>query len=44
MLNKLPRTLQARAKSDLHEIWMSPTRVNADKAFDDENLEQPEFL
>jgi len=35
VLDKLPRTLQIKAKSDLHKIWMSPTRVNADKAFDD---------
>jgi putative transposase len=34
VLDKLPKTLQAKAKSDLHEIWMSPTRVNVDKAFD----------
>lgn len=34
VLDKLPKTLQAKTKSDLHEIWMSPTRKDADKAFD----------
>ena len=26
VLNALPKTLQAKAKADLHEIWMAPTR------------------
>jgi putative transposase len=34
VLDKLPRSLQSKAKADLHEIWMSETRVNAYKAFD----------
>lgn len=34
ILNKLPRSIQPKAKSDLHEIWMSETKKDADKAFD----------
>lgn len=34
VLNALPKTLQARAKADLHEIWMAPTRAQAIAAFD----------
>ena len=34
VLNALPKTLQARAKADLHEIWMAPTRAQAMAAFD----------
>jgi putative transposase len=34
VLDKLPRSLQSKAKADLHEIWMSETRINAYKAFD----------
>jgi len=34
VLNKLPKSLQAKAKSDLHEIWMAETRENANAAFD----------
>lgn len=34
VLNALPKTLQARAKADLHEIWMAPTRAQATAAFD----------
>ena len=34
ILDKLPKSLQAKAKSDIHEIWMSPTRTDALKAFD----------
>jgi hypothetical protein len=30
----LPKSLQARAKADLHEIWMAPTRAHAIVAFD----------
>ena len=29
VLNKLPKSLQAKAKSDLHEIWMSPSKDEA---------------
>ena len=34
VLDKLPKSQQARAKSMLHEIWMSATRDEAYKAFD----------
>lgn len=34
VLDKLPKSQQARAKSMLHEIWMSATREDAYKAFD----------
>ena len=33
VLNKLPKHLQPRAKSDLHQIWMADTRENARLAF-----------
>jgi len=34
VLNKMPKTVQPRAKKDLHEIWLSGTREQAHKAFD----------
>ena len=34
VLNKMPKSVQPRAKKDLHEIWLSETRENAFKAFD----------
>ena len=34
ILNKLPKSVQPSAKAMLHDIWMSDTRQNADKAFD----------
>jgi len=34
VLNKMPKALQAKAKADLHEIWMADTKVDAGKAFD----------
>ena len=34
VLNKLPKHLQPKAKSDLHQIWMAQTRENARLAFD----------
>jgi transposase-like protein len=34
VLNKLPKSIQAKAKTDLHNIWMAETRKQADKAFD----------
>jgi putative transposase len=34
VLNKLPKSVQPRAKDDLHEIWMAETRAQAEKAFD----------
>ena len=33
VLNKLPKHLQAKAKSDLHQIWMAATRDEAHAAF-----------
>ena len=34
VLNKMPKTLHAKAKSDLHQIWLAETRDAATKAFD----------
>ena len=34
VLNKMPKSVQPRAKADLHEVWMSATRQRADQAFD----------
>ncbi len=34
VLDKLPKTLQPKAKAKLHEIWMAPTRAAAIEAFD----------
>lgn len=34
VLNKLPKSVQPKAKADLHEIWMAETRQTAEKAFD----------
>ena len=34
VLNKLPNSVQPKAKADLHEIWMAETREAAEKAFD----------
>ena len=34
VLSKLPRSVQPRAKADLHEIWMAETREAANQAFD----------
>lgn len=34
VLDKLPKSQQAKAKSMLHEIWMSATRADAYQAFD----------
>jgi len=33
VLNKLPKSLQAKAKSMLHDIWMAATRADAEVAF-----------
>ena len=35
VLNKMPKSVQPKAKEDLHEIWMAATRDEANKAFDD---------
>jgi transposase-like protein len=34
VLNKLPKSLHAKAKSEINQIWMSATRKEAYKAFD----------
>jgi putative transposase len=34
VLNALPKSLQGRAKAGLHEIWMAPTRAQAEAAFE----------
>jgi len=34
VLNNMPKSVQPRAKSDIHEIWMAETREDAVKAFD----------
>jgi transposase-like protein len=34
VLNKMPKSVQPRAKADLHEIWMAETREKANQAFD----------
>jgi transposase-like protein len=34
VLNKLPRSLQKKANALLHEIWMSPDKQEAEKAFE----------
>ena len=34
VLNKLPKSVQPRAKAAIHEIWQAETRANANRAFD----------
>jgi putative transposase len=34
VLNKLPKSLQAKAKEKLHQIWMAPDKAEAQKHFD----------
>ena len=34
VLNQMPKTLQAKAKDHLHDIWMAETKLEAAKAFD----------
>ena len=34
VLNKLPKSLQSKAKKQLHKIWMAPGREEAEKSFD----------
>ena len=34
VLDKLPKSLQPRAKDDLHQVWMAETRAEAEIAFD----------
>jgi transposase-like protein len=35
VLNQLPKSIQAKAKKKLHQIWMAPTKDEAEKHFDD---------
>ena len=35
VLNKLPKSLQAKAKDNLHQIWMAPDKEEAERQFDD---------
>ena len=35
VLNKLPKSIQAKAKSKLHQIWMAPDKDEAQKHVDD---------
>ena len=34
VLNKVPKAMQPKVKENLHDIWMSDSRANAEKAFD----------
>ena len=34
VLNNMPKSLQPKAKEDLHQIWLAATREDANKAFD----------
>jgi transposase-like protein len=35
VLNKLPKSMQAKAKEKLHQIWMAPNKTEAEHQFDD---------
>ena len=35
VLNKMPKSLQAKAKAKLHQIWMAPEKDEAQRHFDD---------
>jgi len=34
VLNKMPKSVQPKAKGDLHEIWQAETKHDASRAFD----------
>lgn len=34
VLNKVPKSIQPKVKENLHDIWMSDSKENAEKAFD----------
>jgi transposase-like protein len=34
VLDKLPKSMQDKVKSSLHEIWMAPSKAEAERAFD----------
>jgi putative transposase len=33
VLNKMPKSVQGKAKSMLHDIWMAATRIDAERSF-----------
>lgn len=35
VLNKMPKSVQPKAKADLHEIWQAETKQTAEKSFDE---------
>ena len=35
VLNKMPKSVQSKARSNLHEIWQAETKADAEKAFDE---------
>jgi putative transposase len=35
ILNKLPKSMQAKAKGKIHQIWMAPDKAEARKSFDE---------
>ena len=35
VLNQLPKSIQAKAKKKLHQIWMAPDKAEAQRHFDD---------
>ena len=35
ILNKLPKSMQAKAKEKIHQIWMAPDKAEAQRCFDD---------
>ncbi len=43
VLNKMPKSVQPRAKDDLHAIWMAGTRAEACKAFDTFLVKYPKY-
>jgi len=34
ILNKMPKSMQAKAKQKIHNIWMAPDKAEAEKSFD----------
>ena len=34
VLNKMPKSVQPKAKGDIHEIWQAETKADAEQAFD----------
>ena len=34
VLNKMPKTLHGKARDQIHQIWMAPTKAAANRAFD----------